>query len=387
MKVTGHLRVKRGIWQMVFCYYDANGTRHEPSESTHLPEKGNKREAQKMLNERLEEMNREYAPVVESKSPLFLTYMEDWLDNDMVGNVERNTLSEYKRVFEHSIKPYKPFHGVKLQDVTTELLQGYIDAKKKAGLSPNTLRKHYTNINKCLAHALSKKKIHSNPARLVELPPKKKYTGAKACAPKQLRQLLESFDGDILEVPVRITANYGLRRSEVCGLRWQDVNLDDGYITICHTALTDNGKVYYSDTTKNATSYRRLPLADNMRAYLQSVKEQQEEYKRLFGESYTDSGFVCTRPDGKPIHPDFVTHHFSRALEACGLPHIRFHDLRHSVVYALSQSNADVKKIQAWTGHSSITTLYDVYGHVLRGDLDDLGKLMDKALGDGSKSG
>ena len=387
MKATGNLRLKRGIFQMVFSYYDAEGKRHQSSESTHLPEKGNKRKAESMLKERLEEMNREYAPVVESKSILFLTYMEEWLDNDMAGNVEPNTLSEYKRVFEHSIKPYKPFHGVKLQDVTTELLKGYFDAQKKAGLSPNTVRKHYTNINKCLASALKKQKIHSNPARQVELPTKKKYTGAKVFTPKQLRQLLESFDGDALETPVRITASYGLRRSEVCGLRWQDVNLDDGYITICHTALTENGKVYYSDTTKNATSYRRLPLTDSMRAYLQSVKAQQEEYKRLFGESYTDSGFVCTRPDGKPIHPNFVTHHFSRALEAHGLPHIRFHDLRHSVVYALSQSNADVKKIQAWTGHSSITTLYDVYGHVLRGDLDALGKVMDKALKDDSKAG
>ena len=387
MHVTGHLRVKRGILQMVFSYYDAEGKRHQSSESTGLPEKGNKREAQKMLDKRLEEMNREYAPVIESKSILFLTFMENWLDDVAAQNTKRNTLSEYRRVFEHYIKLYKPFHGVKLQDMTPALLQSYFNAQLKAGLSPNTVHKHKTNINKCLVHALRLKLIQSNPTGQVELPAKRKYTGAKACTPKQLRQLLEAFEGDVLETPVRITATYGLRRSEVCGLRWDAVSFEAGYISICHTALTDGGKLYFSDTTKNATSNRRLPLTDSMRAYLQSVKEQQEEYKRLFGESYTDSGFVCTKPDGTPLHPNFVTHHFSRALDAHGLPHIRFHDLRHSVVYALSHNNADVQKIKTWLGHSSITTTFNVYGHVLREDLDALGKTMDTVLRDGSKAG
>ena len=387
MTATGSLRVKRGILQMVVEYQDAAGIRRQKSKSTGLPEKGNRRRAQEMLNEYLQEFEGAYTPAIEAKNTLFLNFMGDWLDDVAAYETKRNTLTEYKRVFNGYIREYKPFHGVKLQDVTPALVQSYFNAQLKAGLSPNTVRKHKTNINQCLVCARRLGLIQSNPTGQTELPAKRKFTGAKACTPKQLQKLLQAFNGDLLETAVRITATYGLRRSEVCGLRWDSVNFEAGYITICHTALTDGGEVFYSPTTKNDSSNRRLPLTDNMRAYLQSVKEQQEEYKRLFGKSYTDSGFVCTKPDGTPLHPNFVTHHFHLVLSNHDLPVIRFHDLRHSVVYALRQGGCDAKDIQSWLGHSDISTTLGVYGHVLDGDLDPLGKVMDLALGDALKAG
>ena len=136
----------------------------------------------------------------------------------------------------------------------------------------------------------------------------------------------------------------------------------------------------YSDNTKTATSNRVLPLTDNMRAYLQTVKAQQEENKKVFGDAYLDRGYVCVHPNGSPIRPDYVTPHFRRKLKEAGLPAIRFHDLRHSAVYALRKGGCDAKDIQAWLGHSDITTTLNIYGHVLGGDMDRLGQVMDKVL-------
>ena len=91
--------------------------------------------------------------------------------------------------------------------------------------------------------------------------------------------------------------------------------------------------------------------------------------------------YICTRPDGEPINPDFVTHHFQRIVKANNLPMIRFHDLRHSAVYALRKGGCDAKDIQCWLGHSDVSTTLNVYGHLLSGDLGRLGQIMDSVVG------
>lgn len=380
MKATGNLRVKRGIWQMVFEYQDDTGKRRQKSESTGLPEKGNKRRAQQMLEKRLDELSQQRTAVLEAKKVLFLPFINSWLDDVMAYKIRPNTLSQYKLIYNSYFAKYKPFHGVKLQEVTPALLQSFYNAELNAGLSPNTVRKHHANIHKCLDYAVRLGFISSNPSVQTELPPKQKYMGAKAFTPEQTRDLLKMFQGDPLEVPVYITATYGLRRSEVCGLRWDAVDFDAGTIHVRHTAVVDNGSIIYADNTKTATSNRLLPLTQNMRSYLLEIKKRQETDKELLGSGYTDSGYVCVHKDGTPINPDFVTHHFQRVLKGSQLPVIRFHDLRHAAVYALRKGGCDAKDIQAWLGHSDITTTLNVYGHVLNGDMDRLGQVMDRLL-------
>ncbi len=220
-----------------------------------------------------------------------------------------------------------------------------------------------------------------------ELPPKQRYTGAIAYTPQQMKELLHLFDGDPLETPVRIAAAYGLRRSEVCGLRWDAIDFEEEIISICHTAVVDNGKIIYADNTKTATSNRLLPLTEYMRGYLLEIKKRQEECREALRSAYVDSGYVCTRCDGTPINPDFVTHHFQRKLKNANLPMIRFHDLRHSVVYALRKGGCDVKDIQAWLGHSDVSTTLNVYGHVMGGDMKRLGHVMDSTLFQPARAG
>ena len=381
MKVTGSLRLKRGIWQLQFDYQDATGQRKQKSESTGLPEKGNKRRAQKMLETRLAEMEQQYETALDNRNVQFLSFMRSWLDDVVVHQVKENTFSQYNMVYNGYIAKYKPFHGVKLQALTPALIQSYYNTQLKNGLSPNTVRKHHANLHKCLSYAVRLGMLAQNPSDQTELPPKRKYRGATAYTPEQLKQLLEFFEHDPLETPVRIAVTYGLRRSEVCGLRWDAVDFDANTLSVCHTAVVDNGKVLYSDNTKTASSNRVLPLTASMRTYLLRVREQQKENKSLFGSVYHDSGYVCTRPDGEPINPDFVTHHFQRVLKSNNLPVIRFHDLRHSAVYALRKGGCDAKDIQCWLGHSDVSTTLNVYGHVLSSDLGRLGQIMDSMVG------
>lgn len=116
-----------------------------------------------------------------------------------------------------------------------------------------------------------------------------------------------------------------------------------------------------------------------MRDYLLEVKAEQERNHTLFGRAYMDSGCVCCKADGTPIDPDFVTHHFRRVVQAHGLT-CRFHDLRHSAVNTLRKGGWDVKDIQAWLGHSDVSTTLNVYGHLMDGDMSRMGAVMDKML-------
>lgn len=198
---------------------DENGERRQSSESTGLPEKGNKRRAQQILNERLDELTNQYTTTLASKNTLFLTFMLDWLNDIVSHKVKISTFSQYLYVFNTYIAKYKPFHGVKLQELTPAFLQSYYNEQLNAGLSPNTVRKYHANIHKCLDYAVRMGKITLNPSIMTELPAKRKYQGATAYTPEQLKKLLRLFRGDPLEAAVQLTVTYGLRRSEVCGLR------------------------------------------------------------------------------------------------------------------------------------------------------------------------
>lgn len=306
--------------------------------------------------------------------------MRNWLDEVVSHQVKANTMTQYNMVFDKYISAYKPFVGVTLHDLTPALLQSYYNAQLAAGLSPNTIRKHHANLHRCLAYAVRLDLMLYNPTDRVELPKKKRYQGAQALTPAQLGEVLKAFEGDMLETVVRIAVTYGLRRSEVCGLSWNAVDFEAGTLHVCRTAMVNQGEVTYCDSTKTASSNRVLPLTASIRDYLLKIKADQEERRRLFGRAYIDSSLVCVKANGEPIHPNLVTHHFRLVLQKHGLPLVRFHDLRHSAVYALRKGGADAKDIQAWVGHSDVSTTLGVYGHLLNGDLTRLGTVMDKVL-------
>ena len=377
--MTGSLRIKHKTYYMVFTWKDEFGQWKQNSESTGIPERGGKRKAQLMLEERLAELEKQSTAVLANKDATFLDFLKSWLEDRMVSEVRPNTYTQYRQVIENSICKYKLFWGVKLKDLTPPLVQSYVNDRVKGGLSPNSIRKHYCIIHKCLDYAVKLEIIPANPSERVELPKKKKYQGAKAFTPKQLQKLLLLFDGDPLEAVVQLAVAYGLRRSEICGLRWDAVDFTAGTLYICHTAVKNEGEIIFSDNTKTATSRRHLPLTDTMRDYLLHVKECQEENRILFGEEYIDSGYVCTKTNGAPIDPDFVTHHFQRVVKAHGIP-CRFHDLRHSAVNTLRKGGCDAKDIQSWLGHSDVSTTLNIYGHLMDGDMSRMGIVMDKML-------
>ena len=168
-----------------------------------------------------------------------------------------------------------------------------------------------------------------------------------------------------------ITAFYGLRRSEVLGLQWDSFDFENKTITIKHTITitnTDgnNRKIEGKDRTKNKSSYRTLPLFDDIANMLLDAKEKQQSFKKAFGNSYNKKylNYVFVKPDGNIVRPDYVTQHFSILLDKNNMRHIRFHDLRHSCASLLLAKGIPMKSIQEWLGHSNFSTTANLYAHL-----------------------
>ena len=210
---TRSIRIGRSIRipkQFVIEYIRLNGIPVEDgqwrqkSESTGIPEQGGKRKAQELLNARLNELELQSTASLTIEDVPFLDFLKDWLNGRMSSELRPNTFTQYRKVVENNICKYKPFVGVKLRKLTPALVQSYINDRVNGGLSPNSIRKYYCIIHKCLDYAVKLDMIPYNPADRVELPKKQRFQGAKALAPNQLLTLLDIFHDDPIEPVVRL---------------------------------------------------------------------------------------------------------------------------------------------------------------------------------------
>ena len=378
--VAGHLRERRGIYQIVLSYTDEYGKRQTPSKSTGLPVKGNKKRAESMLQEARKEKELELERLAAQKrgerpsTPseiLFTQFMLDWLDM-MRNSVEITTFASYSEGIKSKINPYfDEYHpGLRLVDITPKHIQDYYTYEMKVmGLTANTVIHRHANIRKALQYAFKTGLLNHNPADRIERPRKEKFVGSIYNA-EELGHLFEMVKGDPVELGVILAAFYGLRRSEVVGLRWDAIDFQKKTITICHTVaqIRVDGKnmIIERDRTKTKSSCRTLPLVPPFEELLYRLKAEQEENRRLCGKSYCKKyeGYIYVNAVGDLMKPNYLTQHFPRLLEKHNMRRIRFHDLRHSCASLLYANGVSLKEIQEWLGHSDISTTSNIFTHL-----------------------
>jgi len=378
MVVTGHVREKRGYYHIVLNYKDENGERKTPSKSTGLPLKGNKKRAEAMLQEAKEEKKLELEKLRkqrEQESPdnpaeiLFTTYMSNWLEM-MRPNIELTTYASYFNNIERRINPYfeKYYPTLKLNEVTPQHIQGFYSYDLKR-VKANTVLRRHANIRKALQYAFKIGLIASNPADRIERPKKKTFVGS-IYNQKELEQLFELVYGKQIEFAVMLAAFYGLRRSEVVGLKWSAIDFEEKKISLRHTVTqaTIEGKstIIEKDRMKTKKSYRSLPLIQPFEELLLRLKAQQEENRRLCGKAYClkSEAYIYVDVMGARVKPNYITQNFPSLLVKNKMRRIRYHDLRHSCASLLHANGVSAKEIQEWLGHSDISTTLNIYTHL-----------------------
>lgn len=327
--MTGSLQIKHDKYYAVLSWYEGD-KRKQKWIATGLDVKGNKRRAEAFLKQEIGKLQKAQDCNLTGADQPFLPFMKQWLEEVEAYSIRATTLDQYKAVFRNVISPFPTFQNVTLRGLAPGHIQSFYNSEIKRGISPSTVRKYHTNIHKCLQYAMRLDIIDRNPADRIVLPKKQHKPLGTVYSTEEIKQLLEFFQGDVLETVIHLTATYGLRRSEVCGLRWESVDFANGTISICHTAVSSKNGVIYSDATKTRSSCRTLPLTGSMAQYLKAVRAHQQEEKEFLGAAYVDSGYVCVASDGVPLTPNAVSMHFRRMIRKSGLPYIRFHDLRQS---------------------------------------------------------
>ncbi len=363
--MTGSLQTKNGKYYMVLNSTE-NGKRKQRWIATGLAEKGNKRKAEQMLRERLVQ-EAQKAPLPQPDM-LLSDCVRHWLAC-VQRRVDEVTYLGYLHTAEKHVLPYFDASSLTLRDCTVKTLQAYFDEKAqngrldgKGGLSAKTMRHHRNIIRQSLAEAVKDGLLTSNPCDYVELPRHERFEATFYTA-EQLQKLFDVMACDPLLPLVKITALYGLRRSEVLGLKWDSVDFENNCLLIRHTVCKMMTRIE-KDKTKTQSSRRSFPLTQDARNIFLAAKAEEKENRRLFGNEYKKNDYIFKWADGTPFEPDYVTHHFLKVLSKNGLPHIRFHELRHSCASLLLNQGCGLKDVQEWLGHSDIQTTANIYGHL-----------------------
>ena len=299
---------------------------------------------------------------------LYFDYLKLWIEK-VKSNLELTTYTSHLQMINSRIKSYFTLNPIKLLDLEPIHIQNFYDILLADGLKPTTVIRYHAVIRKSLDYAFKNDLIVNNSADKVKRPKKNIFVGS-FYSDNELNVLFEKSKNDPLHLVILLTAFYGLRRSEVLGLKWSAIDFENRTITIKHTIVeikvNDKYKILGKDRTKTKASHRTLPLTDEIIIALETAKKQQKYYKRKFKKSYntTYQEYVCLNPDGSIIKPDYVTRHFPLLLKNSDLRHIRFHDLRHSCASLLLARNVPMKAIQEWLGHSDFSTTANVYAHL-----------------------
>ena len=232
-----------------------------------------------------------------------------------------------------------------------------------------SVHKYHANISKALKYAVQKDYIPFSFMEKVKRPKPERYVG-KFLKQSETVKLFEAVKEHKLELGVIFGAFYGLRRSEIVGLRWESINFEANTITVEHTvteALIDGKRVVIADdTTKSKSSYRTLPLVPAIQQKLLEVQAEQERNRKLCGKSYNkaDIGYIYTDALGSRIKPNYLTTAFPEFLEKNGFKRMCFHDLRHSCASLLLTNGVPLKEIQVWLGHSDFAITANTYAHL-----------------------
>lgn len=312
-------------------------------------------------------------------------WMDRWLEVYKKPAVKPTTWFSYKQLTDLHIKP--ALGGRQLDRLQANEIQAFYNRLTASGrkntdnqgLSPRTVRYIHTVLKGALNQAVKENLIRFNPAVLTE-PPRQVRKEVKPLTADQVRLFLDAIKRDMLYPIILTDVSTGLRRGELLGLKWEDVDLKDGTATIRRTLLQLQGQVILQEDTKTKSSRATVKLPGVVIKELKKIKKQQAKSKLSLGEAYQDQGFVFCWNDGRPFRPDFVYHRFKALLKENGLPSVRFHDLRHTFCTLLLEAGEDLASVSKLARHSSYSITADIYGHLTTGMQERAANKMDSIL-------
>ncbi len=289
-------------------------------------------------------------------------WLDYWLEQVIIPNRAETTIYGYRKIIENHISD--ALGDIPIQKLSPQHLQQYYTMlMKDKGLAPNSVRRHHDLLSAALHMALRQDMILRCPTERVE-PPRVVPREASFYSPADLKRLYTLVDGHWLELIVKLAGNLGLRREEICGLRWVNVDLDRRKLHICEARTTAGANIIQKET-KNRSSNRILYLSDELCRLLRRERVRQAERRLALGASWVDSGLVAVDRYGRGLSPNAVSLAFTRLIRRSDLPPLTLHGLRHTFATVASAQGAPLFEIGKALGHSTPSTTGRIYTHLL----------------------
>ncbi|HEV2070564.1 MAG TPA: tyrosine-type recombinase/integrase [Acidimicrobiales bacterium] len=366
--MRGTLRKRGDTWSYQLKHQDAtrpSGRRYESKGGFRT-----KKEATEALNQAL--AAHDPANPIEPSRQSFAAYVNtEWLPG--LHGVKPSTRSNYRLLLDAYILP--SLGSVALRDVTARHLEGLYTrlrndgrTRGQGGLSESSVHKVHVAISKILGDAAESGLIRSNPATKVTRRIKPKAGSSpemKVWTREELGRFLASIEGNRLQPLLGFAVATFLRRGEICGLRWEDVDLDRGTLAVRRARVACAGHI--EEGVPKSGRARTVSLDPGTVAALRRWRSIQLQERLAWGDAWTDSGYLFTREDGHPLNPQTLAGEYRRLVRQSGVPVIRFHDLRHTGATLALADGVPVKVVSERLGHASIQITYDVYAHVIPG--------------------
>ncbi|MGM0411609.1 MAG: tyrosine-type recombinase/integrase [Bacillota bacterium] len=301
------------------------------------------------------------------------TLLEDWLKKYAKPNTAATTYDGYKVIVKSHLIPY--FKNIKVKNIISDNIQAYLSYKRKkgrkdnkeGGLSEKTLLQHYRVLSKVFDYAIDKAIIYKHPMKnnLLSAPsPKKKQNDIKHLSKKQLAHLLKvaKEEGKWIYNFIFVASHTGMRKSELLGLRWQDINFKKEELSVNKALVRKTGVGTIMKEPKTKASRRNITLSKEIIQKLKNQKKLQEQNKKELRAQYNNKlGLVFNKKDGSRYYPDTVNNKFNKVTKKAGLNKFGIHSLRHTHATIMYNENVPLKTIQNRLGHTTLQTTMDTY--------------------------
>lgn len=376
MSQRGTLRKRGETWTAYWWIRQPDGAWKQRSKGGFK----HKREAQSHLVDVLGHVKA--GTYAEPKRMTVATFMaEHWLPSI---DKRPTTMASYRSAVQSWILPH--LGGLLLTEVTPAHVEAMVRSLRSSGgrrgqgLSARSAQYAFVVTHKALQYAVRGGFLTRNPLTGMDRPQAagaemKHWSGQEAGA------FLDAVAEDRLYAAWLLFLGRGFRRGELAGLRWADVDLEStpGRIAVTNTVVLVDGKPVISQP-KTKAGKRSVPLDAGLTAALRAHRRRQLEERLAWGEAWTDCGYVFTREDGTPVHPETFSTAFECHVRRAGLRMIRLHDTRHTCATLALEAGVPTEVVSKWLGHSSVAITQDIYQHVTPSMLEEAGERLSAAI-------
>lgn len=375
LKITASLQEDRGTWIVKGRVYDPlTGKVRQRTKSTgYKVRDSTKRKAEAKIPEIIAEWQAELVGVGRTVSPPFSVFIQKFIDRKRSLRTKENTVKSYQDYIDLHIIPQ--LGNIPIQEMNLQDLENFYKEYLKTH-TVNSARKVNVVISGAFREAIRDEQIQVNLADKdhLEFPKAEKYDGGTYYTAKEVASLLNWAKeyGEPIRAAIVLGVCYGLRRSEVCGLRWKDVDLENKTLTVTNTVVS-NGELWIeAEDTKTNSSFRMLFLCELTVPYLKALKASQEK-------AGIELDKVCVFPNGQRVRPDYISSKTKKVMQRAGLRVIRFHDLRHTAATLLAP-HVSPQQLKAFLGHCDKSVTYGIYAHLMDKERKATAEMMNTIL-------